>query len=327
VLQLFRNYSPFTVIILVIAAFLMKLQALLHPVAPQAMPDHVLFASLLQVLGYAFESAFAYTLLTVAVLVSQALFINHITVKHKLFTKNTYLPAFSYLLLTSLNPAFNYFSEPLLINWLVLISVNIMMSLSQTTQPRKQIFNAAFAVCLPALFQFPAVGFILLFFLALVFQRSFNIGEWTVGLMGYLTPIYFFAGVLFLADDLHISQHIVQVGFAFPQHLVHPVYMIGTTAGLSILVFIGSIGLQQQLNALTIYIRRAWGLVYAYPLVSVLVTFIAVSFVNAEWLIIMPALSILIAHAFSFEKNKWFSNFTFYFSLLLLIFCQLALNK
>jgi hypothetical protein len=305
----------------------MKLQALLHSVAPQAMPDHVLFAALLGVLNYAFQSAFAYTLLTVVVLISQALFINHITVKHKLFARNTYLPAFAYLLITSLNPAFNYFSEPLIINWLVLISLNIMMSLSQTSQPRKQIFNAGFAVCLPALFQFPAVGFILLFFLSLVFLRSFNIGEWTVGLMGYLTPIYFFAGILFLADKLHVFRHIVQIGFAFPKHLYHPVYMVGTVAGLSILLLIGSVGLQQQLNSLTIYIRRAWGLVYTYLFISVVVTFVAVSMVNAEWLIIMPALSILIAHAFSFEKNKWFSNFTFYFSLLLLIFCQLALNK
>ncbi len=306
----------------------MKLQALLHPVAPVALPDHLIFAGLLRLLNFVFfGNAFAYTLLAVFLLISQALFINHITVRHKMFAKNSYLPAFTYLLLTSLNPSFNYFSEPLLINLLTLIAVNIMLTLSQTSQPRKQIFNAGFVICLPVLFQFPAIGFLLLFLLAMVFLRSFNPGEWVVGLMGYLTPIYFFAGLLFLADHLPALKKVFQFGFSVPGKLANPLYMVGAIVGLAILLIIGSISIQQQIAKMTIYIRRAWGLVFTYLTISFGVAFITVSSVNAEWLILMPSLSLIISQSFCFEKSKRFSSFTFYFSLLLLIFCQLALNR
>lgn len=326
-LQLFRNYSPFTVLILLIASFVMKLQALSVPVAPQVMDGHILFDGIISLLDYFLGgSAFAYTLLTVFMLFGQALFLNYITVRHKLFPRNTYLPAFAYLLVTSLFPGFNYFSEPLLINWFTLIAVNIMLTFSQTTQPRKQIFNAGFAICLPALFQFPAIGFLLLLILSLVFLRSFNVGEWVVALVGYLTPVYFFAGILFLVDRLDLFTQIVHIGFSVPGKL-QPVYTIAGLTGLGFLLIAGSIGVQQQISKMTIYIRRAWGLVYTYLFVSTTVAFIALSPVKAAWIIVMPASSLVIAYAFSFEKNKRFSNFAFYFSLFLLIFCQLALNK
>ena len=327
-MQLFRNYSPFTVILLIIATFLMKLQALSHPVAPIALPDHLLFASLLSFLDtFVRGGAFAYTLLTVLILFTQSLFFNHITVRHKLFNTNTYLPAFAYILLTSLHPAFNYFSEPLLINWLVLIALNIMLSFSHTAQPRKQIFNAAFVICLPALFQFPALGFFFLFLFAMILLRPFSIGEWVVGFMGYFTPIYFFVAVLFLVDKLSILTRLPQLRLSIPKHIGNPVYLVGVIAGLLFLIVAGSFALQQQISRLTIYIRRSWGLIYIYLFVSLGLPFIAVSSVHAEWSLALPALSFIVAHSFYLEKTKRFSNFAFLFSLALLIFCQLTLYK
>jgi hypothetical protein len=43
------------------------------------------------------------------------------------------------------------------------------------------------------------------------------------------------------------------------------------------------------------------------------------------WLIAIPAAALIISHALYLEKSKWFSNFAFYFSLLILIVCQWAL--
>ena len=326
--HLFRNYTPFTVLILIITAFLMKLQALSTPVAPVALPDHIVFATILDFLNPVMRgSALAYTWLTVVLLLTQALYLNHLTVRHRMFARNTYFPAFSYLLLTSINPAFNYFSEPVLINWLVLIALNIMLTFNQTSHPRKQIFNAGFMICLPALFQFPALGFILLFFLALLLLRSVNGGEWAVGAMGILTPVYFFACILFLADSLEAIVRLPEFGFAFPTRVDHPVYFFGTLSGLVLLLAIGSVSIQQQFARITIYIRRSWYLIYIYLFISLGVAVIALSALNAEWLVAIPPLSFIIAQAFTLEKSKRFSNFTFYFSLVLLIFCQLALNK
>lgn len=306
----------------------MKLQALSMPVAPVPLPDHLVFSTILSFLNPVMGgNATAYTWLAVVILITQALYVNYITVRHRLFEKNTYFPAFTYLLLTSINPAFNYFSEPLLINWLVLVAFNIMLTFNQTNQPRKQIFNAGFIICLPALLQFPALGFLLLFFFALLLLRSFNAGEWAVGLMGNLTPIYFYAGILFLVDQLPVLARVPKIGFSLPTHIGHPVYFVGTLVGLFLLTVVGSFSIQQQFIKVTIYIRRSWYLIYTYLLISIGVTAVAMSAIHSQWLIAMPALSFIIAQAFTLEKSKRFSNFAFYFSLLFLIFCQLALNK
>jgi hypothetical protein len=47
---------------------------------------------------------------------------------------------------------------------------------------------------------------------------------------------------------------------------------------------------------------------------------------KSVWLLAIPALSMIIAPALIIEKTKWFSNFAFYFSLLLVIYCQWLVN-
>lgn len=327
-LQLFRNNTPFTVLILFIITFILKLQALSHPVPPVMMSDHIAYGAILYVLGHIMKfGAFAYTILAVLMLFLQAMYINYLTAKHKLYNKITYFPALVYLLITSINPAFNYFSEPLLINWFLIWSLDYMFTLSQTLQPRKQIFNTGFVLCLPVLIQFPALGFLLLFFVALLLLRPFNISEWVVALLGYLTPIYFFAGVLFLADQLQLVVHFPQIGFALPRSLGRPVYMFCCISGTVLLLIAGLFGFQQHISKMTIYIRRNWYLVFLYLIVSTIVTIISLSPLNAEWLLVLPPLSIIVAHSFYVEKTKRFSNFIFYFSILFVILCQLAINK
>jgi hypothetical protein len=180
---------------------------------------------------------------------------------------------------------------------------------------------------MPALFQFPALGFFVLFMFALIFLRPFNIGEWVVGLMGYLTPIYFFIVILFLVDKLPVLLKIARLRLSIPKHMENPVYMAGAITGLAILAIAGSFALQQYMSRLTIYIRRSWGLIYIYLVVAAGLAFIAVSSVNAEWSLILPPLSFIIAHSFYLEKTKRFSNFAFYFSMVLLVFCQFSLYK
>src|SRR5690606_21208200 len=163
--NLFRNSNPFVVIILFIATLLMKMPALLHPVMPIPYENHIVFPLLLRMLHF---SAFGYTLLAIVLIFLQALYLNFIAEKHKLFQKAGYYPAFMYVLFTSLYPAFNYFSEPLFINCLMLIGIDVLLSFPKTLHPGKQLFNAGFVLCLPALIQFPAIGFFLLLLIALL---------------------------------------------------------------------------------------------------------------------------------------------------------------
>jgi len=327
VLQLFRNNSPFTVIILFIFTLLVKFQVLLHPEVPSLIGGHFLYNYIVRALYFVLrDGAFAYTMLAVIILFIQALYLKSISIRHKLFPRYTYVPAFVYLLVTSIYPPFNTFSETLLLNWLLLGAMDIMFGFTQTTQPRKLIFNASFLLSMAALFQFTLLAYFFLLLVGLVMFRSFNLGEWSVALMGYATPPYFLACILFLADMFRLSREWPHIGFSLSSQVASPFYLIVTLAGLIILLASGIYAMQQNVAMSNIYTRRDWIALSFYLIISIFVAILTDHEIKTAWLITLPALSIVISHALLLEKNKRFSNFIFYFSLVFLIFCLLA-NK
>ncbi len=327
-LRLFQGYNPFTVLMLLIAFIIMKLQVLSHPFVEINSENAFLFQLMQNGAKWLFgNGATAMTILSMLLVFVQALYLNHIAVKHKLFVRNTYLPAFTYLLLTSLHPSFSSFSAPLVNNFGLLVAFDLMLSFSNTTQPRTKIFNAGFVLCIPILIQFSAVGYVLLFLMALVFLRSFHLGEWVVGTIGFFTPIYFYMAILFLIDQLALNNSFWQLGFIFPKKMSTPVYQVGVVSGLIILLFSGLFVLQQLMPKVTIYVRRGWLLILCYLIVSLLVRSFSFKTPETAWLYLMPPLSLVVAQSLCLEKSKRFSSFTFYFSLCLLVFSQLALNK
>ncbi|HXS35104.1 MAG TPA: hypothetical protein VN721_00275, partial [Flavipsychrobacter sp.] len=268
--------------------------------------------------------AFSYTMFTVIMLFGQALYLNRIAIRHKLYGKPTYIPAFVYLLLTSIYPSFDYFSVALLINWCLLASVDILLRFSQTVNPRKIIFNAAYLLGLAFLLQFSAIGYLLLLLICMIILRPFNLGEWVVSILGYITPIYFFLAIVFLFDMLRRVLHFPHIDFLITSHSLTRTYLAGCIVGLSILFTAGLLSIQSQMSKINIYSRRNWIALSVYFIISVFVAVGAGFSVQSGWLLVMPPLAMIISYALSLEKSKRFSNFMFYFSLLFLVFCQLA---
>jgi hypothetical protein len=302
------------------------MQAISNPVLVDVPPHDILFRMVINVFDFIlFGSALAYTLLAVVMLFAQALYLNTIVARQRLFNKTTYIPAFVYLLLTSLHTSFSYFTPALLMNWCLLGGIHILLRFHQTHQPRKDVFNAGFLLALLALMHFPAIGYFLLLFIALVLLRSFNPGEWVVTFMGYLTPAYFWLGILFLADGLDQLKHWPHIDLFLPHKPIDWPYTIGIITGLIVLFTLGMYALQGLMGRTSVFNRRNWVMVLFCLLISVLVAIGTDIKMTYIWLIAMPALSLIICHALYLEKNKRFSNFAFYFSLLLVIFCQLAI--
>jgi hypothetical protein len=327
VLRLFRNNSPFTVLILLLFALVVKVQALLHPIRPVLVEGHFLFNYIVKALNVVFRgSSFAYTFLAILMLFAQSIYIKGIATKHKLFPRYTYIPAFVYLLLTSLYRPFNFFSETHLHIWLILGAVDYMFSFTQNNQPRKQIYNAGLLLCVATLFQFSLHAYFLLLLVGMVQFRPFNLGEWSVALMGYITPIYFVACILFLVDRFYLLGLWPQLGFAFSGSVVSPGYLIFTLSGIAILLGSGVFAMRQNVALSNIYVRRDWTVILFYLVISGFVSLMTDAAIATAWLTLIPALSIIISHAFLLEKNKRFSNFIFYFSLVFLGIC-LLINK
>ncbi len=300
---------------------------LLSPIAPVALEGHYFYNYILKFLHFFFQDgAFSYTLFSVILLFIQSLYLNNIVIRHKLFQRNSYIAAFVFLLLTSVFPRYSYFSETMLLNWLLLGAMDIMFGFSKTTQPRKLIYNAAFLFCLASLFQFTGLAYFMLLIAGLVLFRPFNTGEWSVALLGFTTPVYFLVCILFLTDRLYLFTKWPHIGFSVGAISGPPLYFIITLSGIAVLLASGFFAMQRNVALTNIYIRRDWIAVSFYLIISAMVAFATDKFVASAWLITVPALSIIVTHALAFEKNKRFSNFIFYFSLIFLVFCLWA-NK
>ena len=325
-LHLVRDKSPYTVIILLIFTLIAKLQALTHPIMPPMREGHEFYNAIVSIMSSLLGgSAFAFTLLGVIMLFIQAIYLNAIVAKYKLYPKVSYIPTFLYILLSSLHPSLSYFSLALLINWCLIASIDVMLSFYHTQQPRKQVFNAGFILCIAALLHFPAVLYIITLFAAMLLLRSFNPSEWVVAIMGYITPVYFFAGMLFLFDKLKTFPLWSRFAIYFPDKFILPVYTITLLAGAGTLLILGLVALQGYIARLSVFNRRNWVLMFILLIISFVVSSTTDEVIKNIWLIAIPAAALIISHALYLEKSKWFSNFAFYFSLLILIVCQWAL--
>lgn len=302
----------------------MKWQAIIHPILPTLDKGHFVFAIILSVARFLFQNtALGYVLLSISLLIVQAFYLNFIVVKHKLFTQNAFLPAFSFLLFTSFFPNQNYLSEAMIESFFVLAAIDIILGLSHVVNPRTAIFNAGFFMSIPLLFQSSGIGFLLLFFVSLAMLRPFQIAEWVVGIIGFFTPIYFFVCLLFLFDKMEVLHQFPLFGINYLQaHDFKGLHLI-LLLGFFILIGTGLFALQQNLPRFTIYVRRGWLVMVSYCIIAFAIIFLCAPSSFQGWILLMPPLTMIISQSFCLDKPKRFSSFTFYFTILLFIFSQL----
>lgn len=271
-------------------------------------------------------SAYGYAILAIVFTFGQAIYVNAVVNRHKLLGKNTFIPAYLYVSLSSLHPSFGMFSEVLIANWFVIAGIDLLLTMHQTNNPRQIIFNTGFSLSLAAMIHPPSLLFMPAMFMTLSLMRQFNLAEWMVALLGYLTPLYFSAGCLYLFGDLSDFASWASFGISLPSGLDDPALIIGTVAGVLILLVLGLYTIQGQIVKVGVFVRRGWSvLTIALFSATFVAVFTRVSVDNA-WLITIVPLSIIIAPAINNEKTKRFSNFVFYFSLALVLYAQLTIN-
>lgn len=299
--------------------------ALFHPVLPEAAEADFLYYIITNFLKVMLvNSAFGLTLLTVVMVALQGIYLNAVANRYKLFAKPNYVPGFIYISLTSLCSPFVTFSQPLLINWVLIMTISCTLQLSQTTRPRKLIYNTGFAIGLAGLIMFPAVVYVLLLLIAISMLRNLNPGEWMVAILGAITPVYFAMGLLYLFDVLNWVPGWVYLEFNLPGKLVRPGLTIFISIGVVLLFIMGVYALQRQLNRVNMFVRRAWTVAALGMGLAVAVILFSDDAITQAWIMLFPFATIVIANAYNAEKNKAFSNFAFYLTLLLVIICKLA---
>jgi hypothetical protein len=325
-IQLFRNNTPYAVLLLLIVAFFTQKGNAVPPVlaaTAHAAPIYSwVVGGLRNLLG---DSLLAWTAAKLLFLFLQALYLNRIVMQHRLLAKPTFTPALILICYASFAVTFRHFSESCIANFFLLGAIDAMLQFGHPSQPRRQIFNAGFLLAGAVLTQFSYVFFIPMLLLALLILRPFHPGEWLAAVLGLLTPVYFVAGLLFLYDRLPTLKQWPQLGTVLPHQAGHPVLQLSIVLGVLLLIAGGLYLLQQQMERSTIHVRRGWAVVMGGAVSAILVAFLADESTTGSWMAFAPFFTLIAAPVLETEKPRWFANFALYFLFALTVACRIYL--
>lgn len=323
-LQLFRSYNPYSVIVLFLVAIFLKLAVLIHPqMVLTVSQSQIVWLKLSGVLETLLgHSAFLITFFALVNLFGQAIFLNRIAARHHLFPKSTYLPALTYVLATSLFRDWNYLSAALMSNWLLLAMLSAMLQLYSATDVRKQIFNIGCFISLTAMLVFPNIIFILLLLLSLAILRPFKAAEWMVGLLGIITPFYFLAGILYLGDDFDLLKRMIAIGFSLPEGIKNPEIVVTVLSFFIVLLGAGIFYLNHFMSRMLFQNKKWWWVIVAALLISAIAGIFTVAKGYNQWMAMLVPASFIIANIWFEERKKWLTAVFFYLFAAVTIFAQ-----
>ena len=324
---IFKANNPFNAFLLFIYGLLLKLSCFIHPHIPVVQKtDGFLFREILSKLeNTGSKFPLIYPSITYFLLFTQAITFNTLINDQKMMQRANYLPAMSYLLITSMFTEWNVLTAPLVINTLLIWVWARMSNLYSNANPKSTLFNIGMMIGIATFFYFPSLAFVLLIVFALIVSRPFILAEWIISILGILTPYYFLFSYLFLTDRLY-GYKIPQFEISYPKF--HQNYWELAGICLVILAFlIGGYFVQANFRKQLVQVRKRWSLVLLYMVVALFVPFINATYTFEYWILTAIPLSAYIACAFLYPAKRWLSALLHWLMVLIVIIISYGINN
>jgi len=273
VVALFKDRSPVTIFWLFVLSIIVHSHFFVHaPTILATTSDGLLSAFLHQYIA-PFNAAFI-ILIYHAVILLQALRINHLFTDHRMYSKVNYFPAMVYILLTGLFTEWSSLTPALLANFLVIWFFAKIVQLYNSPNPKTLLFNIGLLTGISTILYHPLAMLLPVAFFALMILRPFNITEGVVLIMGVISPFYFLVSYLYLTDNLlTIKNYIPLWQFHLLNIPASPVFFV-TIAVIILVLFIAMYFWQQENRRLLIQVRNNWVVLLVMLLVMLPVPFI-----------------------------------------------------
>ncbi len=302
---IFRTNNPLNTFLLFVYGILLRFVWLMHPQIPEIQKSNgFLFNDVLRVITPLFDNyPLGYFMIIYLLLFTQSVSFNKLIVSRRLMQTPNYLPAMSYLLITSFFSQWNQLSAPLIINSIVIWIWSKMSNLNSNQHPKSTLYNTGIAIGICSFLFLPSLAFIFLTSFSLIITRPPKADEWFINIAGVLTPWYFLATWLFLNNDLY-SFHLTGFGFSFP------VFQSIKTelAGIFLIVALTIIGggfVQSVSSKQILQVRKNWQLMLLYLATALAIPLINSSSDLSQWLLALVPISAFIACGFYYPRIKW----------------------
>jgi hypothetical protein len=302
---IFKANNPLNTFLIFIYGLLLKLEWFIDPHIPVVhKTDGFLFREILDKLeGAGAQFPLIYPAITYLLLFTQAITFNKLINDQKMMQRANYLPAMSYLLITSMFSEWNILTAPLVINTLLIWVWARMSTLYSNVNPKTTLFNIGMMIGISTFFYFPSLAFVLLIVFALIVSRPFILAEWVVSILGIVTPYYFLFSYLFLTDKLK-GYKLPQFEVSYPKF--HQNYW--ELGGICLVIFaflIGGYFVQANFRKQLVQVRKRWSLLLLYLIVAVFVPFINATHTFEYWILTAIPLAAYVGCGFLYPVKRW----------------------
>lgn len=257
------------------------------------------------------------------IVIVQALRLNILLSRFKMFQQVSYLPAFTFVLLTALFPFWDAISSGLIANALIIWILVKLNRLYDQTQPKTLEFNIGLIVGFSILLYEPIAILIPVVVFALAIIRPFRLAEWLVLIMGILLPFYFIFTYVFLTDSAAaFTAFLPKLDWKNPLAGLELKAAI-TLIFIAIQLLIGIYFWQAQQNRNIIQVRKYWGVM----LLTLFLTFFQPIIFSTQALyasaIVLAPLASFICYGYASPKQLLLPNVLFWISAGLIVYNHL----
>lgn len=320
----FRTLNPLNIIGLCLMLILMRVGFIIH--LPEKTEFNFVepFARLL--IPFSYESFFSsgYNLLFAAALIlGQALWLNHIINHYNLLGKPTFLPALMYITLSSLFIPFLMLSPPLICNFLVIWMVDKLLQLYNGENAKATAFDLGMIVALGTLIYFPYIYMFLVVWAGLIIFRPFNWREWVSVLMGVITIFLFLAVFYYWNDRIDQFYKIwLPLGSKFPNRIqiTYTNYLV--LIPVILILVLAFYRLRQNFFKSYVLMRKAFQLFAFMFVVGALSFYVKANFQLSHFILCAVPASIGFAYYFLYAQKRWFYESLYFLLVISLIYFQ-----
>ena len=300
----FKSNRPYNYFLLLVYGTILLWSIFLNPVSIDHQTTgyfysglHVFLINLSQ--RFEYFSSFCVLLL----LFVQAILINMIAIKQKLFTKTNYLPGMCFLLFASIFISRIKMSDALIVNTILIWILSKLCVLQNAVKAKTLLFNIGFIFGIATLTFQPAIFFIILLFFALLLTRPFRLTEWIILVIGTITPYYFLESWLFLTGK-KIASWIPKIHIDFPVVMMSK-WQLLTAVFVLLVLFYSMYLIHFNMRKLLVQSRNSWTILIFYFFTSIFVSFFASSANFTDWVFLLTPVAVISAATFLYIDQKW----------------------
>lgn len=324
--RLFKTFTPQTLLILLIFSILLKLKYL--SITSLNLPELQQGGSSSNWLMYSIQKSFGvnsiiYPILLIINLILQSLWINRIASEYKLFPQATFIPAATFILVSSLFLEWNTLSAPMLATWPILFVINNMIRMPITSTPQKLLFNSGMFVALASLIYIPSILFALYLIWSLILLKSIRIKDIVLILVGLLTPIYFTIGLAYIFEwNWLLKLPLIKISFIPIKEIINnPNYLPSIIIFIS-LIILGIFRLNQMMDSMLESTKTAWWNLIIVFIFGFVIALFPISNEHSSWYFLLAPSSLLIASIWNYKEGKWLKIGAFWVLFFFIIYLQ-----